>query len=247
MRLILSFIVIFSITTRFYTQNASDSLAGFNFKIAVPKNTDKTTQRPAIFLLHGYGSNENDLFAFHQTLPDHYVFISVRAPYKIPNQDGFAWYELSFNTNALMHNVKEAAHTHRKLTYFISAMQKKYKLDSTQTYVMGYSQGGIMAWMQCLENKNVSGGIILSSCLPEEFYSIPDAKRSEKIQKNIFVAHGYSDNVISFDRYEKTLEYIKKFKNLKIEKHEYEMPHAIIGQELNDIRSFLKKNKKTDK
>lgn len=225
----------------------TDSLAGFFYKIALPKNTDKSLHHPAIFLLHGYGSNENDLFAFHQTLPDHYVFISVRAPYKIPHLDGFAWYELSINKNSHKHNFKEASHTHKKLTYFISAMQKKYKLDTAQTYVMGYSQGGIMAWMQCLENKNVSGAIILSSYLPEEFYSIPNARPSEKIQKSIFVAHGYSDNVIPFNLYEKTLEYMKKFKNLKIEKHEYEMPHAIIGQELNDIRLFLKKNKKIEK
>jgi phospholipase/carboxylesterase len=243
----LSFIVILSLAPPLHSQNTSNSIAGFYFKIALPKNNDKSLGRPAIFLLHGYGSNENDLFAFHQTLPDHYVFISIRAPHKIPNQDGYAWYELTMNKNTLTHHVQEAAQTHKKLSYFISAVQKKYKLDSTQTYVMGYSQGGIMSWMQCLENKNVSGGIILSSYLPEEFYSIPIAKRSEKIQKNIFVAHGYSDNVITFDRYEKTLEYMKKFKNLSIEKHEYEMPHAIIGQELNDIRSFLKKMKKTEK
>lgn len=247
MRLIFFFIVILGIAPPFQCQNTSDSLAGFYFKIALPKNIDKSSGRPAIFLLHGYGSNENDLFAFHQTLPDNFVFISVRAPHKIPNQDGYAWYELTMNKNTLTHHVNEAAQTHKKLTYFISAVQKKYKLDSTQSFVMGYSQGGIMAWMQCLENKNVSGGIILSSCLPEELYSIPNVKRSEKIQKNIFVAHGYSDNVIPYYRYEKTLEYMKKFKNLIIEKHEYEMPHVIIGQELNDIRSFLKKIKKTEK
>jgi phospholipase/carboxylesterase len=247
MKLTLALILIFLTSLPFQSQNASDSIAGFHFKISLPKNTDKSSGRPAIILLHGYGSNEDDLFAFHQTLPEKYVFISVRAPHKIPNQDGYAWYELSINKNTLKHHVQEAAQTHKKLSYFISAVQKKYKLDSTQSFVMGYSQGGIMAWMQCLENKNVSGGIILSSYLPEEFYSIPNAKRSEKIQKYIFVAHGYSDNVITFDRYEKTLEYMKKFKNLTIEKHEYEMPHAITGQELNDIRAFLKKIKKTEK
>jgi phospholipase/carboxylesterase len=38
-------------------------------------------KNPLLLLLHGYGSNEEDLFSFANELPqDHYV-ISVRAPF----------------------------------------------------------------------------------------------------------------------------------------------------------------------
>jgi phospholipase/carboxylesterase len=30
-----------------------------------------------IFLIHGYGSDENDLFSFAESLPNHYYIISV--------------------------------------------------------------------------------------------------------------------------------------------------------------------------
>ena len=36
---------------------------------------------PAVFMLHGYGSNKDDLFSFASELPEKYAVISVQAPY----------------------------------------------------------------------------------------------------------------------------------------------------------------------
>ena len=43
--------------------------------------TDK--KAPVLFMLHGYGSNEDDLFSFAQELPKELCIISVRAPYTL--------------------------------------------------------------------------------------------------------------------------------------------------------------------
>ena len=40
-------------------------------------------QNPLLILLHGYGSNEEDLFSFAPELPDDSYVISVRAPYDL--------------------------------------------------------------------------------------------------------------------------------------------------------------------
>ena len=42
-------------------------------KIILDKN-------PLLLLLHGYGSNEEDLFSFASELPEEYYVISARAP-----------------------------------------------------------------------------------------------------------------------------------------------------------------------
>ena len=53
---------------------------------------------PAIIMLHGYGSDENDLFSFASELPETYAIIALKAP--IPMQPfGNAWYQIYFDAN----------------------------------------------------------------------------------------------------------------------------------------------------
>ena len=55
-----------------------------------PKNA------PLIIMLHGYGSDENDLFSFASELPSKYAIISLKAPYGL-NPHGNAWYAIHFD------------------------------------------------------------------------------------------------------------------------------------------------------
>ena len=51
--------------------------------------------RPLLVLLHGYGSDENDLFGLVPYLPDAFVIASVRAPLAPPwPMMGNAWYAI---------------------------------------------------------------------------------------------------------------------------------------------------------
>ena len=47
----------------------------------LPKQAIKNP--PLLILLHGYGSNELDLFSFANELPDTLVIVSLRAPYEM--------------------------------------------------------------------------------------------------------------------------------------------------------------------
>ena len=56
----------------------------------------RTKRPPVIFMLHGYGSNEEDLFSFADALPAEYMIISFRAPYHLVTF-GYAWYMINFD------------------------------------------------------------------------------------------------------------------------------------------------------
>jgi phospholipase/carboxylesterase len=60
-------------------------------KIILDKN-------PLLLLLHGYGSNEEDLFSFASELPEEYYVISARAPYDM-GFGSYAWYAINFDAN----------------------------------------------------------------------------------------------------------------------------------------------------
>ena len=66
-----------------------------HYIIKEPKNINPET--PLLVLLHGYGSNEEDLFSFVPDLPGKWLVASFRAPLSTP-YGGFCWYEIDFPT-----------------------------------------------------------------------------------------------------------------------------------------------------
>jgi len=54
----------------------------------------KLDKNPLLVLIHGYGSNEEDLFSFAAELPDEYYIVSARAPYNM-QYGSYAWYAIT--------------------------------------------------------------------------------------------------------------------------------------------------------
>jgi phospholipase/carboxylesterase len=48
------------------------------FIVREPENI--TSQTQMLVMLHGYGSNEEDLFSFRHDLPEDWIIVSLRAP-----------------------------------------------------------------------------------------------------------------------------------------------------------------------
>ena len=64
----------------------------------------KFDKNPVLFLLHGYGSNEEDLFSFATELPDEYYVISARAPYDM-TYGSYAWYAINFDPSEVSNRI----------------------------------------------------------------------------------------------------------------------------------------------
>ncbi|MBP8158132.1 MAG: phospholipase, partial [Flavobacterium sp.] len=59
---------------------------------------DKKNKNPLLLLLHGYGSNEEDLFSFASELPEEYYVISARAPFDMM-YGSYAWYAINLDAD----------------------------------------------------------------------------------------------------------------------------------------------------
>ena len=64
----------------------------------------KKLNSPLIVLIHGYGSNENDLFSLIDYFPNDAYVISLRAPKELFN-DAYAWYDIYLDSNLQLHYV----------------------------------------------------------------------------------------------------------------------------------------------
>ena len=105
----------------------------------------ESNNAPVLFMLHGYGSNEEDLFSFASDLPKELCIISIRAPYNLQPY-GHAWYAINFDAEqGKWSDDAQAVESREKIAAFIDEACEAYKLDSKNVTLLGFSQGTIVS------------------------------------------------------------------------------------------------------
>ncbi len=219
-----------------YSQTVTTDLV---YKVSKPAIVNKKT--PVLIMLHGYGSNETDLFDISKSIDERYIIFSIRAPFTL-KEGSFCWFNLEFlPENKFKRNYLEAIESRKKLFSFISSACKNFNVDSSQVFLMGFSQGAIMAYDIALANPSkIKGVVALSGLLLDETKTLK-TDWTKAVNIKFFIAHGYSDNVIKIAEADKVNDFLKLKKVIDVTYKNYEMPHAIMGNELNDIKQWLKK------
>ena len=146
----------------------------------IRKSALENQKNPSIILLHGYGSDENDLFSFAEHLPKKYTIISLRAPFETP-MGGYCWFSINFNnSNEKWSDHKQAYQSILNLESQIDFFIQKYNLEPDQVDLLGFSQGAVLSWALLLDfsikiNRAVClSGYIDKSLLKEDIYSYRD-------------------------------------------------------------------------
>lgn len=198
----------------------------------------KNDKNPLILLLHGYGSNEEDLFSFASELPqDHYV-ISVRAPYDLQPY-GHAWYAIHFDAdeNKFSDNV-QAKQSVELIAGFIDEIVKQYPIDAKNVTLIGFSQGAILSYATALTfPEKVAKVIALSGYFNQEIMpEVIDTKAISHLK--FFVSHGSVDQVIPIEWARKAKPALENL-GLEVEYHEYPVGHGVAPQNFFDFKNWL--------
>ena len=104
--------------------------------------------------------------------------------------------------------------------------------------VLGFSQGGVMAYSLALANPERFAALVaLSSWLPPELVphlSLGDSARSLPT----LVQHGTEDSMIEVDRARRSAEILRQAR-IPLTYREYEMGHEIRPRSLSDLSAWL--------
>src|SRR5690606_40911781 len=93
---------------------------------------------PVLIMLHGYGSNEVDLFSFAEDLPDELFIISVRAPLTLQPY-GYAWFNIFWDHSTGKFSDDEQAKESRDLiATFIEETCATYPVDKENVTLVGF-------------------------------------------------------------------------------------------------------------
>lgn len=201
----------------------------------------KIKRSPVIFMLHGYGSNEEDLFSFAEELPKEYTIISLRAPYRLP-EFGYAWYSINFDEEQGKWSNNEQAVKSRDLVVdFIDEACKLFNLDTKNITLLGFSQGSILSMALAISYpRKIRNVIALSGYLNLEILKEDYAKENHSAL-HFYVSHGTSDQVIPIEWARKTPEFLE---NLGIEYvyEEFPVGHGVSPQNFYSFRNWLSDN-----
>lgn len=205
----------------------------FNMQYLIHEPTIPSDKKKALILMHGVGSNEQDLFSLAAYLPRDYYIICPQGQFPMGN-NRYAWYSVDFSTGKPVYNQEQEASSRAQIREFVAQMKAQYKLD--EVYVGGFSQGAIMSYTIGLSEPSlVKGIIILSGRLLEE---VKPALQQQAPQLQVFVAHGTQDGTLGIHYARAAKTYLEGL-HVHLSYHEYNMGHQINQQVLQDLNSWL--------
>ena len=199
-----------------------------------------TAETPILFLIHGYGSNEEDLFSFKEDLPDNFLIISLKAPINLPFS-GHAWYDIDFVNAEKFINVYQAQSSIEAILDTIEEVRGKYGITEGKNHLIGFSQGGILSYALSLTYPEKFQKVACLSAYPEEKILteiVGDRKKLEHLR--FFISHGTEDSVIPLDWGRKGADKLYDL-SCYFTFREYASGHGVKQKNYHDLMDFFYK------
>lgn len=199
---------------------------------------------PMFLMLHGLGSDEREVFSLSTGIDQRLHVLSLRGPYPL-DQGGFGWFETEFAVYGSKIHPGSAEMSRQKLIQFIQQAVQHYRTDPNRVYLMGFSQGAIMALLVGLTRPDLLAGVVLVSArLPGELLASSSpitrqlAGRDAIRDLPVFLAHGTQDNVIKLEEGQRVLDRLASLQ-ANVFYREYETGHNIPSQVMSDLDIWL--------
>lgn len=172
-----------------------------------PKSGEKAKQ--LVIFLHGLGAGGNDLISladyFAQYMPDAH-FISPDAPHPCDMAPfGKQWFSLQDrDEEAILKGVQAAEPI---LNAFIDSKKKELGLEDKDIFLIGFSQGTMLALHTALRRPNKLGAVLGYSGALVGSYLLKDEVKS---QPPLCLIHGEADDVVPFEAFSTAMSALQK-------------------------------------
>lgn len=208
------------------------------YVVREPQNINSKT--PLLVLLHGYGSNEEDLFSFAPTLPEDWLIVSFRAPMNSA-YEGYSWYEIDLMNQENRIDVSQAKRSLELILENILKITNQYGLTENETHLAGFSQGGILTYALALNHPELFTKIACMSCYPEEKLLTNIVKDKKKLERlRFFISHGTDDAIIPIDWGRKAADLLYEL-GCFFSFREYMSGHGVNQKNYMDLMDFFQK------
>lgn len=196
---------------------------------------------PVIIMLHGYGSDESDLFSFASELPAHYAIFSLKAPHPL-KPFGNAWYSIHFdNPKGKWSDEEEARESRDMISKVIDEIVHEFPVNANDITLIGFSQGTILSFAVALsypeQVRRVVGlsGYVNPDIIKEGF----ETKDFSRLK--IYSSHGSVDQVIPVDWARNTEPFFTKM-GIPCHYSEFPVGHGVAPQNFYEFKKWMEEN-----
>jgi phospholipase/carboxylesterase len=200
----------------------------------------------SVIWMHGLGADGNDFVPVVgefglQGAPVRFVF--PHAPMRpVTINGGYvmrAWYDITYEDLSLKEDEKGVRESQAAVETLI-AREAARGVKPEHVVLAGFSQGGAIALQAGLRHAQRLAGILaLSTYLP-----LPDKVEQERNAANrdvpILMAHGSEDPIVPLKLAQASCSRLLTL-GYPVEWHEYEMPHTICEEEIEEIGRWLRR------
>jgi phospholipase/carboxylesterase len=194
---------------------------------------------PTILALHGWGASALDLIGLAPVLNQgEALVLSPQGPIgiRIPGGPmGYGWYPLGEGSQASPEELTQAS---AQVLDFLEVAQQRYPVDPRKVVLLGFSQGGALAFDLALRDSSRFAGLAaLSSWLPEGVAAQiqPDTAHQSL---PVLLVHGTEDPMVPVGRARESRQRLAAL-GVLLTYREYEMGHEINAEALRDIVNWL--------
>lgn len=194
---------------------------------------------PTILTLHGRGANALDLLGLAPLIcGGKFLMICPQGPLETPigpDAVGYAWYPMSLGG---LPNVDAILTSQKKLWDFLDECMKRYPVDPKKLGLLGFSQGGVMAYSLALAHPDRFTALAaLSTWLPKKMVEKVEVRDAVETLPTL-VQHGTQDPMIDIGRARDSVERLRAL-HVPLTYHEYDMGHEIRPKGLADLSAWL--------
>ncbi|MGH7962145.1 MAG: alpha/beta hydrolase [Candidatus Binatia bacterium] len=194
---------------------------------------------PTLLTLHGWGANALDLLALAPYLcGGQFLVLCPQGPLQVPLGGaavGYGWFPITMGGPLDLNAVVAAR---EELRTFLADALQRYPIDAKKLALLGFSQGGVMAYSLGLgEPQRFAAVAALSSWLPQDLLSAqPDVPATEQLP--VLIQHGSKDELVDVGRARQSVETLRNLR-VPVTYREYDMGHQISAQSLGDLVTWL--------
>lgn len=199
---------------------------------------DSSAQPWLLILMHGVGSNEQDLFGLAPYVPKNFHVLSLRAPYAMgPSAYGWFAFTVDAQGERRINETQEAA-SRATVAQTLASAAQQLGIPSERVVAGGFSQGGIMSLSLLLTQPALMhAAMVMHSRLLQQI--VPLVVPAQELQgKQLWLSHGTHDNVIPLAAAHGIRDLVKTLP-IELAYAEYPSAHEIIEEELMEAMAWL--------
>jgi phospholipase/carboxylesterase len=213
------------------------AVPGFVERVAAAREALPAGRPALLVLLHGIGADEDDLFPLAGRVDPRFTVVSLGAPHGY--HGGRAWFHIDFAFGGrVVPDVAQARATLARLVAWLEAAPARHGTDPSHTFLLGFSQGAMMALGVLLEAPQPLAGVVaLSGREPTGLF--PRRAAREAIARvPLLVAHGTRDDVLPVAEGRRTRE---TFAGLSrdLTYREFDVGHGLAEDEVRLVAGWL--------